>query len=1322
MTQFPVPYGKYELLQLIATGGMAEVYLARARGAERVERHLAIKRIRPELEDDPRLVRMFINEARIGVHLNHPNIVQIYELGKHGESYFIAMEHLFGHDLTRLVKTLRRVDEKLPAEVCVFIVAEVCRGLSYAHRWTDRDGDVPNGLIHQDISPHNILVTFAGEIKLVDFGIARLLHEVTTKETSDGERPGAGKFAYMSPEQASGKSFDHRSDLFSAGIVLWELLVGHRLFDDDDPNEKLRKVRNAEVPDPRSLGIDMDDSLWVILQQALHPDPEKRHPHADALEEDLRAWLFDQRARVDRSGVTQWIRRAFPDDEDPSRKTPLLSSMIRDVERLADAQTLPTPSDSHTPTPSVPNQLHSGERKPVTLLMIDVDGLTTLSEKFEPEDMFRRNYRLLRWVRQIAVRYQGHLLRSNDYRLTLLFGVPRTRVNDLDHALECALALQREAPDLLKKGLPVQLAIGVHQGEAFIRPSRPRFSYMARGDTARHARRLCEAAEHGQILVSEEVLAHATQRFMLKTGPKVQPRGARAARPSYVLEQKRRDTHFIGHGPWLARAGEIARVRDALIGLSDHQGGALAFHAPMGMGKTRFLNEIRSLARRRGVRCAVISCNVGGRERPLEGLRQLLLGLLGMSGTPGLEELENEFEPRLGAEFTTFDRDRLMVLVGVRLEPAPSPFDIAESLERYVIVLAKEAPVVIGLDDLHEATHEEARTMQRLVVMTERAPILVLGTHDDQRPPRVTFPETCGLAPLDMQGVTRLISQQVGDIAVDGTVIEFFARTCEGNPHYVEEMARWLTSRGAFDTSTGKVQLDDERSNHGLPPSLVALLAARVDALEPATKGLLQLACILGKRFSEKLLATAAGLDDLTPLLHALEAHKLVSRGAAPGEWTLASDLVQESTLREILSGQRREYHRMVVAALLSLHGEDTPAIWRDLSYHCAEAGDGVRAARFAYRAGKELEDAQLLTSAQELYLRGLEYVRNAARKPENWDARTQGEAMLCGQLGAVLLLQGDDASATRYLRVALDIASDAGIPWVETQAHLDLGRAFAHRKDSRLATAHLSQALELGRSQGDTATELLALEALATLAHEEGRNSDAEELLETVIGRAQGDPATVARCQLGLANRFLRAGEYERAAPLLQTALESTRALQDRILEGRVLNNLGLLKLWSGQSEAALDCFREALSVREGLGYRRGIIINHHNIGSVHFQQNRLSRAWVCFSRSLELAAEIDWPHGMRLNQIYLAYLASLYENQPLDVLTDLIAEVRQAEEIELAATGSWLAGQFLLSQGSPEEATRHLEEGLVLAERWELTPLAQRIRQLRSDLPLAP
>ena len=241
-SSLPCPFGKYELLEHIATGGMAEVYLARSVQAEGIERHLAIKKIRPELQDNPRLIKLFINEARIGVHLNHPNIVQVYELGQVQDAYYIAMEHLHGKDLTRLVKTMQR--ETAHAAPGLRVPGGRTLSGSCARPPAGRSGWSTTAIIHQDVSPHNVLVTFSGEAKLVDFGIARILHRSLKETPSSRVGPGGGKYAYMSPEQVTGKTFGPRV-IFSAGIVLWELICDRRLFDDPDPNEKLRLVREA---------------------------------------------------------------------------------------------------------------------------------------------------------------------------------------------------------------------------------------------------------------------------------------------------------------------------------------------------------------------------------------------------------------------------------------------------------------------------------------------------------------------------------------------------------------------------------------------------------------------------------------------------------------------------------------------------------------------------------------------------------------------------------------------------------------------------------------------------------------------------------------------------------------------------------------------------------------------------------------------------------------------------------------------------------------------------------------------------------------------
>ena len=187
----PETFGKYTLLERLSTGGMAEVHLARLTGAAGFEKHLVIKRIRDELAHDPRFVQMFINEAKIGVHLSHPNIIQTYELGRIGDQWAISMEYLDGRNLTQVARLLKAQKRRLSIELTVFIAAEICRGLAYAHSRTDAHGQ-PLGLVHRDVSPHNVMITYNGGVKVLDFGIA---HISRFSRPVPDRRPGGGTFS-----------------------------------------------------------------------------------------------------------------------------------------------------------------------------------------------------------------------------------------------------------------------------------------------------------------------------------------------------------------------------------------------------------------------------------------------------------------------------------------------------------------------------------------------------------------------------------------------------------------------------------------------------------------------------------------------------------------------------------------------------------------------------------------------------------------------------------------------------------------------------------------------------------------------------------------------------------------------------------------------------------------------------------------------------------------------------------------------------------------------------------------------------------------------
>jgi len=301
----PDRFGQYELLERIASGGMAELFRARRSGVEGFQKIVAIKKILPHIADNDEFITMFADEAKVAAQLNHPNIVHIYDLGKiEAGGYFIAMEYVEGIDLRTILRSGRELDAPLPIPIAVYVASKVASALDYAHRRRDARGEELR-IVHRDVSPQNILISYEGEIKLCDFGIAKADRKVSRTESGSLK----GKLQYMSPEQAWGKPIDHRSDLFSLGCVLHEMLTGERLFRGDSDMTVLELVRKADVPPPSRINPDVPAALDQIVMKALSREPADRYGTGSEMLRDLEAILYSYTPAPGSADVAIYLNR-----------------------------------------------------------------------------------------------------------------------------------------------------------------------------------------------------------------------------------------------------------------------------------------------------------------------------------------------------------------------------------------------------------------------------------------------------------------------------------------------------------------------------------------------------------------------------------------------------------------------------------------------------------------------------------------------------------------------------------------------------------------------------------------------------------------------------------------------------------------------------------------------------------------------------------------------------------------------------------------------------------------------------------------------------
>ncbi len=300
----------YRLVRVVGRGGMGTVYEALLEGAEGFQKRVAIKTILTELCDDDEFIDMFIGEAKLVADLVHENIVQIYQLGRTEGGYFIAMEYINGVDLEQFANRHVEYGMKLPAEWAVFIASRVCRALEYAHTKCGRDGR-PLNVVHRDVSPRNIMIRIDGVVKLGDFGVAKAAHFMADKE---GEVL-VGKWRYMSPEQAAYEPTDARSDLFSLGLILYEMLAGKSLFEGDTPEEIQRSMedyedRLASLPEENP---EVSMALAGILQRMLQRCPEERYPDAATLGYELEYLMYHKGYGPTNQKLGEYMRKMFPE-------------------------------------------------------------------------------------------------------------------------------------------------------------------------------------------------------------------------------------------------------------------------------------------------------------------------------------------------------------------------------------------------------------------------------------------------------------------------------------------------------------------------------------------------------------------------------------------------------------------------------------------------------------------------------------------------------------------------------------------------------------------------------------------------------------------------------------------------------------------------------------------------------------------------------------------------------------------------------------------------------------------------------------------------
>jgi serine/threonine-protein kinase len=321
---------RYRITERVAAGGMAEVFRGVAESMRGFKKNIAIKRILPSLTKNKKFVAMFLDEARLSLALQHANIVQVFDIGHTEDTYFIVMEYVDGVDLKSLLEWRRRINRRVPIAHSLYMALEICKGLAYAHEVHNPETGGLMGIVHRDISPPNVLISKQGEVKVVDFGLAKATSQV---EITD---PGVvkGKMSYLSPEAARGEEVDHRADIFAVGILLYELLTGKRLFYGETDYQTVELVRNAKIPPIKPQNPQVEPELEDIVRKALAKRKEDRYQNATDIQDALAQYAYSRGLKVIARDIAELVRQCLEDRRMQSGegkpKTSIIDHLLQD--------------------------------------------------------------------------------------------------------------------------------------------------------------------------------------------------------------------------------------------------------------------------------------------------------------------------------------------------------------------------------------------------------------------------------------------------------------------------------------------------------------------------------------------------------------------------------------------------------------------------------------------------------------------------------------------------------------------------------------------------------------------------------------------------------------------------------------------------------------------------------------------------------------------------------------------------------------------------------------------------------------------------------
>ncbi|HVD92556.1 MAG TPA: tetratricopeptide repeat protein [Vicinamibacterales bacterium] len=1288
--------GTYRLLSRLGAGGMGEVYLAHD---DKLDRPVAIKFLSPAFAANRDRLRRFHQEARAVSSLNHPHILVVHDFGEMDGRPFMVTEFVEGETLRQRLRS-----GALPARDAVDIGAQIAGALAAAHA---------RGLVHRDVKPENVMVRPDGYVKVLDFGLAKLLDsDVADGIDLEGRTlPGLvmGTPRYMSPEQTRGLDVDARTDLWSLGVVLYEMIAGRPPFEGATPADTIAAILGAE-PMPLPSQAPYGAPLSAVIIRAIRKDRLLRYGDAEEMLADLRQLAPAVTSRQD---TVSTVTDVDQDDE------VMMSS--------------------------------AGERRRATVLVSIVSDYASLVERLATDQIDE----VIGRVRAAAIdamrRHGGVVNQSIGEEIVSLFGIPAANEDDDLRAVRAAFDLHARTREIGSAfaeppGIVLRLQSGVHAGSVVAKRLRegPR-RYAVTGQPMQTAARLAAAAEPDAILVSPD--CHRRVAPFVRTEPRA-PVAVRADAPPLtphcVLGESGLDSRLdaVEPGaltPYSGRAAELMALQSRIDEAVRGEGRLVLVIGDAGSGKSRMLHELRT-------RLAASEFRIlQGRCRSYGGMTSYLPFVEALHGALGIKEQDGDTlaESRLVARIRAIDASLepliplYLHLLSMQSDRFPLPrylrgehFQAAmlDALTAFFTSYAHRVPSVLLFEDWHWADDASRQALRHLAEVIPAYPLLIVATTRPEAGRLTDAPHPAvrvSLGPLDPAASLAIMKAVLEADQVPQELAHRLHERSGGNPFFLEELCHALREAGLVTARGAEAVIRGSADALQLPDSVQAVIRSRLDRVPADGREVLRVASVIGREFARRILTDAMAITDLSSAIEPLKNAGLIQqiRVVPDPVYRFKHVLMQEVAYESLLEHQRKTLHQAVGRAIERSHPGSFEEPLELLAYHFGHAELWEDAIDYGVRAAERATELSQFTDALTL----LERVHSALlRLP---DEATRGariadvllrQERLCETLG----LRGRQIELAAEL-IALLAPRGASVRLAE--AYLRQGDVSTLLKRFDAADRALATSLRMSRECGDAALERSALRSIGLLRWHQGRPEDALAITEDAlaIDRQRDDDLAVAGDLSNLGNILFSMGEHDRTLGILDEALAMPVVQSDPIKRSFILHIVANVHRALGDVPRALEYFQTADDSARAhmLPIQRSFHLT--SIAHIRLQEGRLADSIRLYQEAVDLSRRARHAEGLAQSLRMLGeVLFGIGRNQEaLPYLHEAAQLFEQMQDREAEAVMRHHAA-VVLERGGHADAMAEWERVRALSQaagdaRAELDALEGIARATRASLP---